>query len=205
MKPMYQGQIDVFCAAYAVINAMRHMRAIRLLACRELFHEALIDLARDEVNFRNALYQQTDYLEWVDSMLKRQERSGGIRVEHPFPFVSDVQVTQGTREPLSEPFSVPLDTLWTTFANWFAGGKRRAILFQFVRNIIPGDTQIRHWTCCCQMEDDVLRLYDSSLDSGAIRHIERDWLITEEYQPAYGKVRIVPYTVRLLRPRFEHP
>lgn len=204
MKPMYQGQIDVFCAAYAVINAMRHMRAIRLLACRELFHDALIDLARDETKFRSALYQQTDYLEWVDSMLKRQERNGGIRAERPFPLAFDVQATQDTSEPVSQQASISLETLWTTFSDWFAGGKRRAILFQFVRHIIPEGTQIRHWTCCCQMEDDVLRLYDSSLDSGAVHHIQRDWLITKDHQPVYGKIRIVPYTVRLLRPRFEH-
>ena len=34
MNPAYQGQLDVFCAAYAVINAMRHINATRLLLPR---------------------------------------------------------------------------------------------------------------------------------------------------------------------------
>ena len=47
MNPAYQGQLDVFCAAYAVINAMRHINATRLLTCRAILHEALLDAARD--------------------------------------------------------------------------------------------------------------------------------------------------------------
>lgn len=57
MNPAYQGQVDVFCAAYAVINAMRHLHATRLLACRNILHEALIDAARDEGFFRALLEQ----------------------------------------------------------------------------------------------------------------------------------------------------
>ena len=51
MNPAYQGQLDVFCAAYAVINAMRHINATRLLTCRAILHEALLDAARDEESF----------------------------------------------------------------------------------------------------------------------------------------------------------
>ena len=45
MNPAYQGQLDVFCAAYAVINAMRHINATRLLTCRAILHEALLDVS----------------------------------------------------------------------------------------------------------------------------------------------------------------
>ena len=63
MNPAYQGQLDVFCAAYAVINAMRHMNATRLLTCRAILHEALLDAARDEESFCALLEQRTDYVD----------------------------------------------------------------------------------------------------------------------------------------------
>ena len=84
MNPAYQGQLDVFCAAYAVINAMRHINATRLLACRSILHEALLDAARDEESFRALLDQRTDYVDWVDSMLARLEKQGSLLTARPF-------------------------------------------------------------------------------------------------------------------------
>ena len=79
MNPAYQGQLDVFCAAYAVINAMRHMNATRLLTCRAILHEALLDAARDEESFCALLEQRTDYVDWVDAMLSRHRRLAAAR------------------------------------------------------------------------------------------------------------------------------
>ena len=78
MNPAYQGQLDVFCAAYAVINAMRHINATRLLTCRAILHEALLDAARDEESFCALLEQRTDYVDWVDAMLTRLEKQGSL-------------------------------------------------------------------------------------------------------------------------------
>ena len=36
----YQGQLDVFCAAYAVLNALRLLHGLRPLEARLLLHEA---------------------------------------------------------------------------------------------------------------------------------------------------------------------
>ena len=85
MNPAYQGQLDVFCAAYAVINAMRHMNATRLLTCRAILHEALLDAARDEESFCALLEQRTDYVDWVDAMLSRLEKQGALLTARPFP------------------------------------------------------------------------------------------------------------------------
>ena len=88
MNPAYQGQLDVFCAAYAVINAMRHINATRLLTCRAILHEALLDAARDEESFCALLDQRTDYVDWVDAMLSRLEKQGSLltaRPERSFP------------------------------------------------------------------------------------------------------------------------
>ena len=85
MNPAYQGQLDVFCAAYAVINAMRHINATRLLTCRAILHEALLDAARDEESFCALLEQRTDYVDWVDAMLSRLEKQGSLLTARPFP------------------------------------------------------------------------------------------------------------------------
>ena len=88
MNPAYQGQLDVFCAAYAVINAMRHINATRLLACRAILHEALLDAARDEEQLSAILDQRTDYVDWVDAMLARLEKQGSAAappLSDPFP------------------------------------------------------------------------------------------------------------------------
>ena len=85
MNPAYQGQLDVFCAAYAVINAMRHINAARLLTCRAILHEALLDAARDEESFCALLDQRTDYVDWVDAMLSRLEKQGSLLTARPFP------------------------------------------------------------------------------------------------------------------------
>ena len=85
MNPAYQGQLDVFCAAYAVINAMRHINATRLLTCRAILHEALLDAARDEESFCALLDQRTDYVDWVDAMLSRLEKQGSLLTARPFP------------------------------------------------------------------------------------------------------------------------
>ena len=48
---------------------MRHINATRLLTCRAILHEALLDAARDEESFCALLDQRTDYVDWVDAML----------------------------------------------------------------------------------------------------------------------------------------
>ena len=63
MNPAYQGQLDVFCAAYAVINAMRHINATRLLTCRAILHEALPAMRNRSVPFSSS--GQTMWTGWT--------------------------------------------------------------------------------------------------------------------------------------------
>ena len=136
MNPAYQGQLDVFCAAYAVINAMRHINATRLLTCRAILHEALLDAARDEESFCALLEQRTDYVDWVDAMLSRLEKQGSLLTARPFP----------THFP--GPSAPSPAVLWDAIADWLRRGERNAVLLQFVRILYPTEAVIRHWTCC---------------------------------------------------------
>ena len=185
MNPAYQGQVDVFCAAYAVINAMRHLHGSRLLACREILNEALMDAARSPLLFQAILNQQTDYVEWVDAMLYRLERRGSLR--------SSTLYTSFPGPDAPSP-----EDLYTQINQWLHKNGGRAVLFQFVRVLHPTEAVIRHWTCCHECKSDTLRLFDSSIEPGSLHEIHRDQIITDHNRDSPGKVIIVPYTIRLL-------
>lgn len=189
MNPAYQGQLDVFCAAYAVINAMRHTFNLRLLACRELLHEALLDAARDETFFHAILDQRTDYTEWVDGMLDRLAQKGALMSSAPFP----------TSFP--GPDAPTPDAVWEATTEWLGRGKGYTALLQFVRILHPTDAVIRHWTCCTESVDDTLILFDSSIEPGSLHQLDRGDLITNPADDGPEKILIIPYTIRFLRPR----
>ena len=168
MNPAYQGQLDVFCAAYAVINAMRHINATRLLTCRAILHEALLDAARDEESFCALLDQRTDYVDWVDAMLSRLEKQGSLLTARPFP----------THFP--GPSAPSPAVLWDAIADWLRRGERNAVLLQFVRILYPTEAVIRHWTCCNDVVGDTLMLFDSSIEPGALHQLSRESLISPE-------------------------
>ena len=69
MTPLFQGKIDNFCAAYAVLNAMRLIHGISDLQARALFSELLLSQSRDEKAFRAILSHGTDYVDMVDAFL----------------------------------------------------------------------------------------------------------------------------------------
>ena len=191
MNPAYQGQLDVFCAAYAVINAMRHINATRLLTCRAILHEALLDAARDEESFCALLEQRTDYVDWVDAMLSRLEKQGSLLTARPFP----------THFP--GPSAPSPAVLWDAIADWLRRGERNAVLLQFVRILYPTEAVIRHWTCCNDVVGDTLMLFDSSIEPGALHQLSRESLISDPADDGPGKILIVPYTIRFLGPRLQ--
>ena len=186
MNPIYQGQVDVFCAAYAVINAIRRIHESRLLHCRELLHEALLDAAANPEYFATILKQQTDYASWVDSMLERQVQRGTLYVEKPFSSTG------------SHSEAIPPERLWETLEQWLNRTSRRAVIFQFIRHLIPTQLVIRHWSCGYIIQEDILSLLDSSLEPGSVHSIPKKNLVTDESQGVTGKILIVPHTVRLL-------
>ena len=84
MKPFHQGKLDVFCAMYAVLNALQLTHNVRTLQARDIFHETLLQLAASPEAFRSVLHQKTDYVPLVDGMLKVQAHTFPLRVEAPF-------------------------------------------------------------------------------------------------------------------------
>ena len=199
----YQGQLDVFCAAYAVLNALRFLHGIRPLEARRLLHEALCDVARDPEIFQAVLDQRTDYITWVDAMLERQIRQGGLCAEAPFAAAPRPALCAESSAPSPRP-DVPVvpspdaDTIWHTLADWLAGGADRCALFQFIRFPPVGRGSIRHWTCCAGVEGRELVLYDCSREPGALTRIARGRLIADETARAPETVLVPPHTIRLV-------
>lgn len=211
--PFYQGQLDVFCAAYAVLNALRLLHGVRPLEARRLLHEALRAAARDPELFQAVLEQRTDYVGWVDAMLERQVQQGGLRVETPFAEAAKPAVCAEHDAPPSPrpdepaggmaaaPSSPDAETIWRTLAGWLEEGEGRCALFQFIRFPPVGRGSIRHWTCCAGVENRELVLYDCSREPGALTRIARSRLIADETARAPETVLIPPHTVRLVRSR----
>ena len=166
MNPAYQGQLDVFCAAYAVINAMRHINATRLLTCRAILHEALLDAARDEESFCALLEQRTDYVDWVDAMLSRLEKQGSLLTARPFP----------THFP--GPSAPSPAVLWDAIADWLRRGERNAVLLQFVRILYPTEAVIRHWTCCNDVVGDISGIISGATGAAVVSMLVNDMRVS---------------------------
>ena len=183
MKPFYQGKIDTFCAMYAVLNAFRITHSIRTLKAREIFNDILMILAKDPKALEAVLNQTTDYINLVDYMLRHIARNLPIAIEQPFNDSSQVSV---------------LD-FWNTCQNWINAEKQRTAIFRFSRYFDkkPG---VRHWTTIGSIDDETLRLYDSSHDAESIQHLHKDSFVTKVEEVSDTKTILVhPETVRLLR------
>ncbi|MEI3477836.1 MAG: hypothetical protein V8Q84_00535 [Bilophila sp.] len=120
MNPAYQGQVDVLRRLRGD-QRLRHMHATRLLACRNILHEALLDAARDEGFFRALLEQRTD-CRGLGGRHARPSGKGRLALAaRPFP------------AHFPGPEAPPPDELWDCMADWLHKDGRRAVLFQFVR------------------------------------------------------------------------
>lgn len=185
MRSLYQGEIDVFCAPYAVLNALRHLYGIRPMACRSLLHETLMYEAQDLQNWKELLDQKTDYCELVDNMLLRIQLATPLLVDTPFAPEATPDVST-LWQYLQDFLSMPVDS--------------RVIVFQFIR-YFPEDrsVDIKHWSCACTIHKESLVLFDSSRNEGALGCIKRTQLIPlcGDIQP--GTVSIVPYSIRCLQ------
>lgn len=184
MQSLYQGKIDVFCAAYAVLNGLRTTHNLQLLRCRELFHQALQNIAQDPTIFAKVLAQNTDYVFWVDQMLQEHAKLGILDIKKPFATT------------LPQPAE-----LFGCIERWITTEIRAAALFQFVRQLPLTGQKIYHWTACSHLKDNVLYFNDSCLDDTALHSIAKNNLIPEPTAENSDQIYIFPHTLRLIKPK----
>ncbi len=189
-KPVYQGQIDVFCAAYAAINSIRIAQGINLINARKLLHEALLNVAKDLELFQKVLDQKTDYVFWVDNILEQESKRGSITVKKAFPHAT---------EKLDN--HITSDDVWGSIINWLSNGKKRSCLFQFIRYLPTKGLFLQHWTCGYNLlyNNTLLLFADSSLESDSLQYVYRKELGTT-FKNLHDEVIIKPYTLRLVEP-----
>lgn len=189
MKPLYQGQLDAFCAIYAVLNALRLTHSMRSMKARDILNETLLLLSSNPESFKAFLYQETDYIALVDLILANQQKRLPLEIIKPF-------------KPGQKPDK---DEVWQTMQNWLGPkaekNSGRAIVFRFLRYLDPAKAPLnRHWTTADSISDKNLHLFDCSHEAEAILNIGKDIcvmnpdLVTRE-QPIY----IQPDTIRLMR------
>ena len=190
MKPFYQGKLDVFCAIYAVLNALRLTHGLRALKAREILHETLLALADNKAAFKAVLDQQTDYIPLVDAMLHVHAVNYPLRVHEPFP----VSEAGGAPDP---------EHTWQAIHDWLDGSLRRAAVFRFFRYLLPDDPPVnRHWSTISHLEDGSLRLYDASHEPEAVQRIGKHEFVTHTADIRQGQlIYIDPHSLRFIEKR----
>lgn len=182
MQPYFQGQLDVFCSIYAVLNGLMLTHRLRPDAARAILHESIMDMAANPEHFKRQLDQDVEYHDLVDHILNREITRQDLLVGAPF----------GVRT------AVPVDQLWGTLQRWLSQPRRAAVL-RFVRPLaLPGEPVIRHWTTAEAVRDDVIVLFDCSKEPSAIREIKKDKMLAEPDGLRPGLVYVDPSSIRLL-------
>ena len=182
MQPYFQGQLDVFCAIYAVLNGLLITHRLRSDSARSILHESILDMSRDREMFRQQLDQNVEYHDLVDRILNREVLRQDLLVRDPFGL-----------QPI-----VPKEHVWDTLERWLSH-PRRAVVLRFVRALaLPGEPSIRHWTTVGAVRDETIVLFDCSLETSAIREIGKNQMITEPEGLRPGQVYVDPSSIRLL-------
>jgi hypothetical protein len=181
-EPHFQGRLDVFCAIYAVINALVLTHKMPAGKSRKLFHESILHMAHDLDTFNEQLEQNVEYHDLVDWMLNREVLRYDILIRTPFSL-----------ETLA-----PKEDVWGTLTRWLAKPGRAAVL-RFVRPLdMPGNLEIRHWSTAQAVRDDRISLFDSSLEKHALREIVHASCLTGPAGLRPGLVYLDPSSIRLI-------
>jgi hypothetical protein len=182
MHPYFQGQLDVFCAIYAVLNGLVITHRLRAEAARSILHESILDMAKDPENFRQLLDQTIEFHDLVDRILNREVLRQNLLVRDPF----------GPR-PIA-----PQEQVWDQLERWL-GLPRRAAVLRFVRPLpLPGEPLVRHWTTAGEIRDGAVVLFDCSQEKSAIHEIGKSRMVTDPENLRPGQVYVDPSSIRLM-------
>lgn len=181
MTPFFQGKIDNFCAAYAVLNAMRLIHGVSALQARALFSDLLLSQSRDEKAFRAILNHGTDYVDMVDAFLDQIAERFPLRVSAPF----DAETACGD--------------MWEALVEYACPEQGRSAVFRFRRyEAFSVRPRADHWTTAYRMEGGVLRFFDCSLEPDGLYHLTRQIMKDDVDQRVMEYVLVPPECVRLV-------
>ena len=185
MQALYQGKIDNFCAAYAVLNAIKLVRKISVMQSRVLLNEMLYHEAKDPDQWLKILHHETDYQDLAKRMLELWTETFGYKTFCPFnpeEFLAAQAVNTKatpkssiikkfiTKSPITEnreafKAEVDKDLLWETLKKHTKEHESTVVL-RFCR-FLPNKVGpiVDHWTTLIKVTDDELYFYDCSLET----------------------------------------
>lgn len=159
----YQGQLDNFCAAYAVLNALKLIRNIPPLQARVLFNEVLFHEAKNPETWLDVINHSTDYHAMVSRMLQMWTTEYSYNTFCPF---SDV--------PLNA--EIPLEDVWNTLQKNVIHGKSTVVM-RFCRFLPQRSSPVvDHWSTIGHMDDNTIYLFDCSLEPSGWYILDRNKL-----------------------------
>ncbi|SHN54950.1 hypothetical protein [Desulfovibrio litoralis] len=228
LRPFYQGQLDFFCAIYAVLNALKISYEINNQDALFLFKETLKDISKEETYWQATLNNHTDF-HWLPLWLLYQSSDRyPIRVEQPFTvkgiekwafhkknktqkFLSETKDIQTEKLITHLPLFLPeaclikkdrSQMLAQKIEEWLASGMCRSVILRFHRHLPFSDKAlVSHWTTGYYMVGNELRLLDASKEKNAIHSIPLDNICTRIKDISKDKlIRIEPESVYLIEP-----
>ena len=194
MHRYYQGQLDFFCALYAIINAMTALFNLNLMQARALFATALNDISQHPELWHATLENKTDFHWLVAYLLDGASRgpSYPLRVHRPFAEEKGIPESASnlacaklfTHTGTPETFLSPREAgvFWQTMQKWLmpasspppSGSVRHAAILRFHRYIpYMREPAISHWTVADHFYDDKIRLRDASMEERSLHSLGR--------------------------------
>lgn len=223
MQRYYQGQLDFFCAIYAVTNALTALYGLNLSRARALLGTTLADISAYPDLWRATLANGTDFHWLIEHMLLAcaKGHSYPVRVFRPFTIerelsesAADLGNARIYREApydydLQKPESAPL--FWRAFADFLpetavqplAGSAKRVAILRFHRYMrFMEQPAVSHWTTADRRHGGLLLLRDASKEENALYSIDPETTVfASEFVSETRTVRIEPESIYFIERR----
>lgn len=193
MQRYYQGQLDFFCAIYAVINALTALYGLNLSQARALLATILSDISTHPGLWHATLLNKTDFHWLVEHMLIACVKGHSYPVGAFRPFTLDRELPEAAADlknarvyietpydyDLRKPEKAPV--LWKAFTDFLprlesrpkAGTARRVAILRFHRYMrFVEDPVVSHWSVADSHYNDLLYLRDASKEESALYSLD---------------------------------
>lgn len=223
MQRYHQGQLDFFCAIYAVTNALTALYGLNLTQARTLFATTLSDISAHPGLWRATLTNKTDFHWLIEHMLLAcaRGRSYRARVFRPFTLERELPESAAGLENARAYTEIPYDqalrkpenapVIWRAFKDFLpeaetqpkAGTAKQVAILRFHRYMrFVEHPVVSHWTVADRRRNGILHLRDASREENALYSLDPKVTIfaPEQVSETYT-VRIEPESVYFIERR----